>query len=170
MRPRGSDVSFRARSTGSRALRSISTQPRIPQHRSWPRPLQRNWPPDHRTGDLAPALRPFLAAKLSHMAFLSTAFVVFFVVVLLGLRTAPSRDLRRWLLLIASGYFYATWRPAYLLVLAAPIVIDYFCAIRIEESDHPAVQRRWLVRSEPAGQSGPRVRSVRCANPEGSCW
>jgi alginate O-acetyltransferase complex protein AlgI len=79
------------------------------------------------------------------MAFLSTAFVVFFSVVLLGLRLAPSRDIRRWLLLIASGGFYATWKPAYLLVLAAPIVIDYFCAIRIEESGDPEVRRRWVV-------------------------
>ena len=78
------------------------------------------------------------------MAFLSTAFVVFFLVVLLGLRIAPSRHLRRWLLLCASGYFYATWKPAYLLVLAAPIGIDYFCAIRIEGRDDPAVRRRWL--------------------------
>jgi alginate O-acetyltransferase complex protein AlgI len=93
---------------------------------------------------LAPSFRPLLAGKLSHMAFLSTAFVVFFAVVLLGLRLAPSRDLRRWLLLVASGYFYATWKPAYLLVLAAPIVVDYLCAIRIEESDDPMVQRRWL--------------------------
>jgi alginate O-acetyltransferase complex protein AlgI len=93
---------------------------------------------------LALSFSPLPAAKLSHMAFLSTAFVVFFAVVLLALRLAPSRNLRRWLLLVASVYFYATWKPAYLLVLAAPIVIDYFCAIRIEESDDPMVQRRWL--------------------------
>lgn len=79
------------------------------------------------------------------MVFLSTAFVVFFSVVLLVLRFAPSRGVRRWLLLIASGFFYATWKPAYLLVLAAPIVIDYFCAIRMEESGDPEVRRRWLV-------------------------
>src|SRR5579862_3081723 len=81
----------------------------------------------------------------SQMSFLSTAFVVFFSVVLLGLRLAPSRDIRRWLLLTASGVLYATWKPAYLLVLAAPIVIDYFCAIRIEESGDPEVRRRWVV-------------------------
>ncbi len=78
------------------------------------------------------------------MAFLSTAFVVFFLAVLLGLRLAPSRDFGRWLLLIASAYFYATWKPAYLLVLAAPIAIDYFCAIGIEGSGDGVVRRRWL--------------------------
>jgi alginate O-acetyltransferase complex protein AlgI len=78
------------------------------------------------------------------MAFLSTAFVVFFLVVLLGLRLAPSRDFRRWLLPIASAYFYATWNPPYLLVLAAPIAIDYCCAIGIEGSGDRVVRRRWL--------------------------
>src|ERR1700722_1266053 len=79
------------------------------------------------------------------MAFLSPAFVVFFLVVLLGLRLAPSHGFRRWLLPIASAYFYATWNPAYLLVLAAPIAIDYCCAIGIEGSCDPLVRRHWLV-------------------------
>src|SRR5580692_1949862 len=78
------------------------------------------------------------------MAFLSTTFVLFFLVVLLALRVAPSHNFRRWLLPVASAYFYATWNPAYLLVLAAPIVIDYCCAIGVEESGDPALRRRWL--------------------------
>jgi alginate O-acetyltransferase complex protein AlgI len=78
------------------------------------------------------------------MAFISMKFVVFFLVVLLGLRVAPSRGLRHWLLLAASAYFYFTWKPVYLFVLAAPIFIGYFCAIRIEESSRPRVRKCWL--------------------------
>ncbi|MGD0301105.1 MAG: MBOAT family protein [Bryobacteraceae bacterium] len=78
------------------------------------------------------------------MPFISPAFIVFFLVVLLSLRLAPSRRLRYWILLAASAYFYFTWKHVYLLVLAAPIVIDYFCGIRIEESSDPRVRKSWL--------------------------
>ncbi len=78
------------------------------------------------------------------MAFISLKFVIFLLVVLLGLRFAPSRHLRHWLLLAASAYFYFTWKAVYLFVLAAPILIDYFCAIRMEESSDRRVGRRWL--------------------------
>ena len=78
------------------------------------------------------------------MAFISLPFVLYFAMVLLGMRLAPSRYLRHWLLLVASAYFYFTWKHVYLLVLAAPIVIDYFCGIRIEESANPRARRRWL--------------------------
>jgi alginate O-acetyltransferase complex protein AlgI len=79
------------------------------------------------------------------MAFISLAFVAFFLVVLAGLRLAPTRYLRQGLLLLASVWFYASWKLAYLPVLAAPIIIDYVCAIRIENSADPAVRKRWLV-------------------------
>jgi alginate O-acetyltransferase complex protein AlgI len=78
------------------------------------------------------------------MAFISLSFVVFFLIVLLGMRLAPSRYLRHWLLLAASFYFYLTWKHIYLLVLAAPIGVDYFCGIRIEDSSDPRARRRWL--------------------------
>jgi alginate O-acetyltransferase complex protein AlgI len=78
------------------------------------------------------------------MAFFSLTFVVFFLLVVLGLRIVPSRKVRQWLLLAASLYFYFTWKPAYLAVLAAPIVIDYFCAIRIEGSTDRWARKRWL--------------------------
>ncbi len=78
------------------------------------------------------------------MAFISLAFVTFFIIVLAGLRLAPSRYLRQWLLLIASFWFYASWKLAYLPVLAAPILIDYVCAIRIEDSSDPGLRKRWL--------------------------
>ena len=78
------------------------------------------------------------------MTFVSISFVIFFIAVVLGLRLAPSRNLRQRLLLLASLWFYASWKPIYLLVLAAPILIDYFCAIRIEESPDATVRKSWL--------------------------
>src|SRR6266536_5510273 len=79
------------------------------------------------------------------MVFTSWAFVKFLVVVLIGLRLMPTRRSRQFLLLVAIAYFYDYWKPIYLLVLATPSIIDYFCAIQIENSDSAPVRKRWLV-------------------------
>jgi alginate O-acetyltransferase complex protein AlgI len=79
------------------------------------------------------------------MVFTSWAFALFFLVVLAGLRLLGSRSARQLLILVASAYFYGYWQPWYLLLLATPSVIDYVCAIRIEDSGNDAVRRRWLV-------------------------
>ena len=81
------------------------------------------------------------------MVFTSWVFLKFFVIVLIGLRLSPTRRLRQLLLLIASAYFYAYWNPWYLLVLLTPSMIDYFTAIKIEDSDDSLVRKRWLVLS-----------------------
>jgi alginate O-acetyltransferase complex protein AlgI len=78
------------------------------------------------------------------MTFVSVSFVTFFILVVLGLGVAPSRHFRQRLLLLASLWFYASWKPVYLLVLATPILIDYLCAIRIEESADAMVRKSWL--------------------------
>lgn len=78
------------------------------------------------------------------MPFLLPAFVLFFAIVLLGLRLAPSRLVRHWLLLAASAYFYFTWKHIYLVVLAAPIAIAYLCGRRIEQSSDPRIRKSWL--------------------------
>jgi alginate O-acetyltransferase complex protein AlgI len=81
------------------------------------------------------------------MTLLSISFVTFFILVVLGLRLAPSRHFRQCLLLLASLWLYASWKPVYLLVLVTPIFIDYFCAIRIEENADAIVRRSWLAAS-----------------------
>jgi alginate O-acetyltransferase complex protein AlgI len=78
------------------------------------------------------------------MTFISISFVIFFLLLMIGLQLATSRDLRQHLLLLASIWFYASWKPLYLLVLAAPIVIDYFCAIGIQESAGARARKSWL--------------------------
>jgi alginate O-acetyltransferase complex protein AlgI len=61
-----------------------------------------------------------------------------------GFRLAPSRHTRWFLLLLASLWFYASWNPRYLLVLAVPILVTYSCAIRIEQSTDAAARKCWL--------------------------
>ncbi|MCC9166763.1 MBOAT family O-acyltransferase [Pontibacter harenae] len=61
------------------------------------------------------------------MLFNSTEFFIFFpVVVTLYFLTSYNR---RWIvLLLASYYFYMSWKPAYSIILMASTLIDYFCS------------------------------------------
>jgi alginate O-acetyltransferase complex protein AlgI len=85
-----------------------------------------------------------LAVELTLMLFVSFGFVLFFLTVFIGLWLLPSRDLRIWLLLAASAFFYATWKPAYLLILSGVVLVAYFCAIRIEASGQRRARRGWM--------------------------
>ncbi len=65
------------------------------------------------------------------MLFNSLHFIVFFIFIITTYYTLPGRW--RWiLLLIASAYFYASFIPAYLLLLGIIIVFDYLAGIGIE--------------------------------------
>jgi alginate O-acetyltransferase complex protein AlgI len=79
------------------------------------------------------------------MVFTSFAFLEFFVVILAGLYLLPSRPARQLLILLGSIFFYAYWNPYYVIVLAVPSVIDYFCAIQIEDSKFQRIRKFWLV-------------------------
>jgi alginate O-acetyltransferase complex protein AlgI len=81
------------------------------------------------------------------MLFTSWEFLALFSAVLVGLRVMPTRESRQVLVLLAGVVFYAAGTPWHLLVLATPAVVDYACAIRIEESEDPRVRRRWLLLS-----------------------
>jgi len=79
------------------------------------------------------------------MVFTSLAFLKFFLVVLFALYVLPTRTLKQLAILVASCYFYAYWNPIYLLLLATPSLIDYFCSICIEDSSDPRVRKGWLL-------------------------
>src|SRR5512141_165644 len=81
------------------------------------------------------------------MLFISWNFVVFLIIVLGGLRVMPTRTSRQGLLLIASAVFYGSHTPWHLLILAAPSIIDFACAVRIEDSSDPRIRRQWLILS-----------------------
>ena len=78
------------------------------------------------------------------MVFTSWVFVKFFIVVLLGLWVARTRRLRQLLLLLSSCFFYAYWKPSYLILLLTPSMIDYWCALKIEDSDDERVRKFWV--------------------------
>jgi alginate O-acetyltransferase complex protein AlgI len=81
------------------------------------------------------------------MLFISWEFVVFLLLVLAGLRVMPTRESRQGMLLVASAVFYGSHTPWHLFVLAAPSLIDFACAARIEDSGDPQTRKRWLILS-----------------------
>jgi alginate O-acetyltransferase complex protein AlgI len=81
------------------------------------------------------------------MLFISWEFVAFLSLVLAGLRVMPTRESRQCLLLIASAVFYGSHTAWHLFILAAPSLIDFACAARIEESDDAITRKRWLLLS-----------------------
>ncbi len=77
------------------------------------------------------------------MLFNSLQFLLFFVVVT-GLYFSLGLNGRWRLLLTASCYFYMVFKPAYILILALTIVIDYGAGLWIERTHTPGA-RRWLL-------------------------
>ncbi|MBV6397288.1 MAG: Peptidoglycan O-acetyltransferase [Anaerolineales bacterium] len=68
------------------------------------------------------------------MLFNSLPFYIFFPLVTLGYFLLPHRF--RWLwLLAASAYFYMAFIPAYILILLATILVDYFSGLAIEKAE-----------------------------------
>jgi D-alanyl-lipoteichoic acid acyltransferase DltB (MBOAT superfamily) len=68
------------------------------------------------------------------MLFNSIEFLFFFPTVVLAYFLLPHRF--RWILLLAAScFFYASFIPKYILILAGTIVIDYFAGIWIEGSE-----------------------------------
>jgi alginate O-acetyltransferase complex protein AlgI len=78
------------------------------------------------------------------MVFTSFVFVKFFLVVLAVLALCRTRWQRQLAILLASIVFYGYWSPWYLLLLATPSVIDYFCALFISETEDAGRRRLWL--------------------------
>lgn len=68
------------------------------------------------------------------MLFNSFDFAVFFCIVTICYFVLPHRH-RWWMLLSASCYFYMAFIPAYILILAFTILIDYIAGILIENAN-----------------------------------
>jgi alginate O-acetyltransferase complex protein AlgI len=80
------------------------------------------------------------------MLFNSLAFLIFFPVVTIAFFMVPHRH--RWaLLLAASCFFYMTFRPVYILILAVMITVDYFSAIAMEGAATQQRKKIFLVAS-----------------------
>ena len=77
------------------------------------------------------------------MLFNSLQFALFFPIVTLLYFALPHRR-RGTMLLLASCLFYMAFVPAYIVILFTTILIDYFAAMRIEETTGRR-RRVWLV-------------------------
>jgi alginate O-acetyltransferase complex protein AlgI len=78
------------------------------------------------------------------MLFISDEFLVFLVVVGGALAVLRTPAVRRWLMLGACVWFYASWSVWFLGLLLANIVVDYVIALRLGVEEAPA-RRRALV-------------------------
>ena len=66
------------------------------------------------------------------MLFNSVEFLIFFPIVVILYFFVPLR-LRIPLLLVASYYFYMSWRPEYIILILFSTLIDYFAGRKIGE-------------------------------------
>jgi alginate O-acetyltransferase complex protein AlgI len=81
------------------------------------------------------------------VSFVSFSFATFFVVVLAGLALMPTRAARQAFLLVANAVFYGSETPWFLLILALPSLVDYACALLIQESTDARARGQWLTLS-----------------------
>ncbi len=80
------------------------------------------------------------------MPFHSIQYLLFLPVVVVVSRIVPSG--MRWLWLLAASYFfYAAWRPVYLLLILVSTLVDYVAALRIAAAARPLTRRVWLASS-----------------------
>ncbi len=78
------------------------------------------------------------------MLFNSLEFFVFFAVVL-GLYWVLNHQWQNRLLLIASYIFYGSWDWRFLLLIMTSTVLDFFCGIKISESQEPKSRKTFLL-------------------------
>lgn len=67
------------------------------------------------------------------MLFNSYRFLLFFPAVFLLYWGLPFR-FRKYMLLIASYYFYMCWKPEFIVLILLSTAIDYFCGLNIEKN------------------------------------
>lgn len=80
------------------------------------------------------------------MLFNSLEFLIFFPVVVTLYFACPYRF--RWaLLLAASYYFYAAWKPEYLFIIIASTLVDYTVAIQMAKRPERSQRTKFLVMS-----------------------
>jgi alginate O-acetyltransferase complex protein AlgI len=80
------------------------------------------------------------------MLFNSLPFLFFYVIVTLLFFLI--KDNKRWILLLtASCYFYITFVPAYILIIAFTIIIDYFAGLALEKTADKKKRKQLLILS-----------------------
>ncbi len=79
------------------------------------------------------------------MLFNSWIFFLFLPLVFTGYFLLPHKW-RGFFLLIASYVFYGWWQWEFLLILGFTTLVDYFCALKIQDSEG-SLKKRWLILS-----------------------
>jgi alginate O-acetyltransferase complex protein AlgI len=77
------------------------------------------------------------------MLFNSFHFLVFFPIVV-GLYYALPQKFRWTLLLIASYYFYMSWKAEYIILIVVSTVVDFIAGLAIENADAKKKKKLWL--------------------------
>ena len=78
------------------------------------------------------------------MIFNSFEFLIFFPIVLLFHFLLPKK--LRWIaLLVASYYFYISWNPELIYLIAFTTLVSYFSGIVISKSQNKALRKFFLV-------------------------
>ncbi len=80
------------------------------------------------------------------MVFNTFTFIVFFGCVYVAYRLLGHKS-QNHLLLLASYFFYASWDWHFLFLLLASTLIDYFCAIKIDQTAPASRRKSWLTLS-----------------------
>ena len=78
------------------------------------------------------------------MLFNTAPFFAFLAVVLVLFYASP-RGARKYLLLIASYFFYASWNVAFVPLLATITLVDYGCALWMERFTTPRYRKMFLI-------------------------
>src|SRR5690349_18206906 len=78
------------------------------------------------------------------MLFNTTGFFVFLAVVL-ALFYASPRAWRKYILLLASYYFYASWNPKFIVLLLTLTAIDYTAGMWLQKVTSPGARRAVLI-------------------------
>ncbi len=77
------------------------------------------------------------------MSFNSLEFLLFFPAITALYFLTPHRF--RWMLLLAgSYYFYMSWNPQYIALIAFATIVNYYCGIKIAAAESPS-RKKWLL-------------------------
>ena len=77
------------------------------------------------------------------MLFHSIHFVIFFIIVYGLYRVLPHKGQNR-MLLVASYVFYGSWDWRFLSLILISTIVDYFCGLRIHDTDDHKIKKHFL--------------------------
>src|SRR3989339_568228 len=80
------------------------------------------------------------------MLFNSVQFLIFFPIIVF-LYFSISHKYRWALLLLASYYFYMSWKPEYIILIIFSTLVDYLVSLKLEKEDNGRKRKALLILS-----------------------